>query len=73
MIELLLKAKEYKETANLNRKMKTEIFTWCDQILSTALENEHALEELQVKKRGRKKRSDSVRLIDTFLTRRDKS
>jgi transposase len=71
MIDLLLKAKEYKETAKLTRKSKTEIFSWYDKIISTAFENEPVSEEQQVKKRGRKKKSDSLRLIETFFTRKD--
>ena len=71
MITLLLKAKEYKETTRLSKKIKTEIFADYDKIVSAGLDAEPVLEESTVKKRGRQKKSDSLRLLETFSNRKN--
>jgi len=71
MIELLLKAKKYKETTRLSKKIREEIFSEYDKIVSTGLKSEPVLEENTVKKRGRKKKPDSLRLLETFSNRKD--
>ena len=71
MISLLLKAKKYKETTILSKKIRTEIFSEYDRIVSFGFELEPVLEESTVKKRGRKKKTDSLRLLETFLNRKD--
>jgi len=71
MIALLLKAKSYKETVRLTKKLRIEIFTAYDKIVSTGLAHEPVLADLTVKKRGRIKKTDSQRLLETFSTRQD--
>ena len=71
MIALLLKAKKYKETTILSKKIRAEIFSEYDRIVSFGFELEPVLEESTVKKRGRKKKPDSLRLLETFLNRKD--
>ena len=71
MIALLLKAKNYKETVRLTKKLKIEIFTAYDKIVSTGLAHEPVVVKLAVKKRGRIIKSDSLRLLETFSTRQD--
>ena len=71
MIKLLLKAKTYKETTVLSKKIRDEIFCEYDEIVSTGLKSEPVLAENTIKKRGRKKKPDSLRLLETFLNRKD--
>jgi transposase len=71
MIKLLLKAKKYKETIRLSKKIRDEIFSEYDKIVTTGLKSEPVLEENIVKKRGRKKKPDSLRLLETFFNRKD--
>jgi transposase len=71
MIALLLKAKTCKETVRLTKKLRTEIFSVYDNIVSDGLSREPMMKELAVKKRGRIKKSDSLRLLETFSTRKD--
>lgn len=70
MISLLLQAKKYKETTRLSKKIKDEIFSEYYKIVSSGLGSEPVLEENTVKKRGRKKKPDSLRLLETFLNRK---
>ena len=71
MIDLLLKAKKYKETLKITKKIRGEIFSEYNKIISLGLDSEPNLIEDFVKKRGRKKKSDSLRMLETFSTRKD--
>ena len=66
MIALLLKAKKFKETTILSKKIRTEIFSEYDRIVSFGFELEPVLEESTVKKRGRKKKPKIVTLVGNF-------
>ena len=71
MIELLLKAKKYKETLKLTKKLKDEILSEYDCIVASGFVNEPVVPEDPVRKKGRKKKSESLNLLETFENRKD--
>ena len=70
MISLLLHAKEIKETDNLTEKTIEKVFAGYDKIVRSGLSIEPQPEEKQIKKRGRKKKAPSLRLLETFSNRK---
>jgi len=66
MIALLLKAKELKETVKLTKKIKGTILAEYDEIVRSGLAIEPLPEENHIKKRGKKKKPPSLRLLETF-------
>jgi transposase len=70
MITLLLKAKNLIETTQPTRKLRGAIFSEYDEIIMTGLAAEPPLLENPVKKRGRKKKTPSLNLLETFSTRK---
>jgi len=70
MIALLLKAKELKETVKLTKKIKGTVLAEYDEIVRLGLAMEPLLEENHIKKRGKKKKTPSLRLLETFSNRK---
>ncbi|MBL7137899.1 MAG: transposase [Bacteroidales bacterium] len=70
MITLLLKAKELKETVKLTKKIKGTILAEYDEIVRSGLAIEPLPEENHIKKRGKKKKPPSLRLLETFSNRK---
>jgi transposase len=70
MIALLLKAKELKETVKLTKKIKGTVLAEYDEIVRSGLAIEPPPEENHIKKRGRKKKTPSLRLLETFSNRK---
>lgn len=71
MIELLLKAKKLKDDAKLTKKSIREIFSEYNKIILLGLADEPIQKTDPVKKRGRKKKPASLRLLETFSLRKD--
>jgi len=70
MITLLLKAKNLIETTQPTKKLKRAVFLEYDEIIMTGLAAEPPPIENPVKKRGRKKKTPSLNLLETFSTRK---
>jgi len=66
MIPLLLKAKKLKETVKLTTKIKRAVLAEYDEIVRSGLAIEPPIEENHIKKRGKKKKTPSLRLLETF-------
>jgi len=66
MIGLLLKAKKLKETVKLTKKIKGTILAEYDEIVRSGLAMEPPPVENHIKKRGKKKKPPSLRLLETF-------
>ena len=71
MIDVLLQAKKYKETDTLTPKKLKETFDNYDKVVSSGIDKEPPTLEEKIKKRGRKKRSKSLRLLETFRDRQE--
>jgi len=70
MVALLLKAKELKETVKLTKKIKGTVLAEYDEIVRSGLAMEPLAEENHIKKRGKKKKTPSLRLLETFSNRK---
>jgi transposase len=70
MISLLLKAKELKETGKLTKKIKGVVLAEYDEIVNSGFSIEPPPEENHIKRRGKKKKPPSLRLLETFSTKK---
>jgi len=70
MIALLLKAKDLKETSKPSGKIKSALLAEYDEIVHSGLAVEPVPVQDHIQKRGRKRKTPSLRLLETFTNRK---